>query len=295
MSKNTEKIVLQQLFAYLTEHKLICPFHSAYCPNHSTETSPLKITNDILLAIEFGNVSLLTLLDLSAAFDSFDHCILLNRLQYVYVISGTALSWFSSYLTNRTSQSSSMTTSEESQAFPMECHRVLCWAQLSSSCKQGCLPTLQRVPVLRLAVVHNIQITGCRCSSRTEVNVDHAAIAQPSIQALPTLSYQSLLTIGIGNGPVHVLVLLQSLTGDILSLRCYCQRVVFAWWKSVGWMEIIKRSIMSALIILLHNVNTQTRRQSFKNKRKKLITRLRILYHLIQVCLQQPQEQHCPV
>ena len=70
--------------------------------------------------------------------------------------------------------------------------------------------------------------SACRRSCHTEVTVRHAAFAQPSIHALPTLSYQSLLTIGIGNGPVHVLVSHQSLTGDILSLHCHCQRVVFA-------------------------------------------------------------------
>ena len=68
MSKITEKVVLQQLLAYLTEHKLICPSQPTYHPHHSTETALLKLTNDILLALDSGNVSLLTLLDLSAAF-----------------------------------------------------------------------------------------------------------------------------------------------------------------------------------------------------------------------------------
>ena len=101
MSKITETVVLQQLLAYLTEHNLICPSQSAYRPHHSTETALLKITNDILLALVSGNVSLLTLLNHSAAFDTIDLCILLDRLQHMYGISGTALSWFSSYLTNR--------------------------------------------------------------------------------------------------------------------------------------------------------------------------------------------------
>ena len=87
MSKVTEKVVLQHLLAYLTEHKLICPSQSACRPHHSTETALLKITNDILLALDSGNVSLLTLLDLSAAFDTVDHCILLDRLQHMYGIS----------------------------------------------------------------------------------------------------------------------------------------------------------------------------------------------------------------
>ena len=100
--KITEEVVLQQLLAYLTEYKLICPSQSACNSHHSTETALLKITNDFLLALDSGNISLLTLLDLSAAFDTTDHFILLNRLQHMYGISGTALSWFSSYLTNRT-------------------------------------------------------------------------------------------------------------------------------------------------------------------------------------------------
>ena len=92
MSKITEKVVLQQLLAYLTEHKLICPSQSAYRPHHRTETALLKITNDILLVLDSSSVSLLTLLALSAAFDTIDHCILLNRLHHMNGISGTALS-----------------------------------------------------------------------------------------------------------------------------------------------------------------------------------------------------------
>ena len=62
----------------------------------------LKVTNDVVLALNSGNVSLLTLLDLSTAFDIVDHYILFSRLKQMCGMSGTALSWISSYLANRT-------------------------------------------------------------------------------------------------------------------------------------------------------------------------------------------------
>ena len=77
------------------------PFQSAYRQFHSTETALLHILNDLLLATDSGKVSLLTLLDLSAAFDTIDHSILLNRLQNCFGISDSVLSWFTSYLSNR--------------------------------------------------------------------------------------------------------------------------------------------------------------------------------------------------
>ena len=75
---------------------------SAYRAGHSTETALLKMQNDILLAMDRQHVTLLVLLDLSAAFDTVDHRVLLRRLEVTYGITGTALQWFRSYLTGRT-------------------------------------------------------------------------------------------------------------------------------------------------------------------------------------------------
>ncbi len=61
----------------------------------------IRVTNDLLLSSDRGCISLLVLLDLSAAFDTIDHNILLNRLENFVGISGSALAWFKSYLSDR--------------------------------------------------------------------------------------------------------------------------------------------------------------------------------------------------
>ena len=74
---------------------------SAYRKQHSTETALLKVMNDILLKMNSQHVTLLVMLDLSAAFDTVNHKILLERLQHDIGIFGVPLQWFKSYLSNR--------------------------------------------------------------------------------------------------------------------------------------------------------------------------------------------------
>ena len=102
LSKITERIVLSQLNDHLISNKLFSPLQSAYKPHHSTGTALLKIVNDLLTALDNGKSCFLTLLDLSAAFDTIDHNILLHRLEHTFGISDSALSLFRSYLSDRT-------------------------------------------------------------------------------------------------------------------------------------------------------------------------------------------------
>ena len=74
---------------------------SAYKKCHSTETALIRVVNDIQRAIDDQCKSILVLLDLSAAFDTIDHEILLERLQFRYGFSNLVLQWFTSYLVDR--------------------------------------------------------------------------------------------------------------------------------------------------------------------------------------------------
>ena len=101
VSKLLERIIFEQVISHLSEHSLIEKFQSAYKACHSTETALLRVVNDLLCSVDNGNISVLTMLDLSAAFDTLDHTILLSRLSFVFGIKEKALSLIESYLLDR--------------------------------------------------------------------------------------------------------------------------------------------------------------------------------------------------
>ncbi|KAL9978241.1 hypothetical protein ACROYT_G015736 [Oculina patagonica] len=101
ISKLTERAVFNQTYDHLVRSGLYPQLQSAYRQYHSTETALVKVANDILLNMNSQRVTLLVLLDLSAAFDTVDHKILLRCLTMSFGIRGKALAWFSSYLSRR--------------------------------------------------------------------------------------------------------------------------------------------------------------------------------------------------
>ena len=102
ISKVVERLVCHQLVAFLAANGLLPKLQSAYRKHHSMENAVPKVISDALLAADRGEVTLLCLLDLSAAFDTIDHDILIDRLQTAFGIHSTVLSWISSFLKDRT-------------------------------------------------------------------------------------------------------------------------------------------------------------------------------------------------
>ncbi len=101
LSKLIERVVAKRFVEHQNQNSSQELFQSAYRRGHGTETALLLVKNDNLLAMASGEISLQILLDLSAAFDTIDHTILLRRLSERIGIRGDALAWFKSYLSNR--------------------------------------------------------------------------------------------------------------------------------------------------------------------------------------------------
>ena len=97
LSKVIEKAVALQLISYLEDNHPYELLQSAYKKSHSTETALIKVHNDIVTAMDSGHSVILVLLDLSAAFDTVDHRILIRRLSTRFGFRNKALDWFVSF------------------------------------------------------------------------------------------------------------------------------------------------------------------------------------------------------
>ena len=102
ISKLTESAVAKQLQHHINMNNFFLSLQSSYREFHRTESALLQVKNDILLNLNRQHVTLFVLLDLSAAFDTIGHGILLERLRSAFGVRDMALSWIASYLSGRT-------------------------------------------------------------------------------------------------------------------------------------------------------------------------------------------------
>ena len=101
ISKILERVVLKRLSSHVSVLRNFNLFQSAYRSHHSTETALLYITDSLRNICATGSAAVLVSLDISAAFDTINHPNMLHILEVYFHISGIALSWFQSYLSER--------------------------------------------------------------------------------------------------------------------------------------------------------------------------------------------------
>ena len=100
LSKILEKAVYVQMFKYLSDNNLIHPNHHAYRPGHNTTTALLQMYDTWTEGLEHGKMCGVCLLDMSAAFDTVSHELLIKKLGLLG-FKDDILQWFRSYLSDR--------------------------------------------------------------------------------------------------------------------------------------------------------------------------------------------------
>ena len=100
ISKVFEKVIFYQLSEYFNDNELLCCEQFGFRSGHSTELAALRLVDHLVKQMDSYNTPINIYIDLSKAFDTLDHDILLAKLNY-YGICGTENALFRSYLSNR--------------------------------------------------------------------------------------------------------------------------------------------------------------------------------------------------
>src|SRR6218665_811572 len=114
ISKIIERLFLTRIKNHITSSPNFSPYQSAYRKGYSTETALASTLDSILSSIDNGKACLSVCLNLSAAFDTVDHQLLLSRLTKSFGVCGTALNWLASSLGDRNQQVGIRTARSES-------------------------------------------------------------------------------------------------------------------------------------------------------------------------------------
>jgi hypothetical protein len=204
LSKIIGRLANRQINAYLIKHSLLDPNQSAYKQHHGCTTALLKITDDILDSIDESEVSILTLLDFSKAFDTVNHRLLLEKLK-ILGFSQIARDWVESYLTDRYQQ----------VVVKDDCSP---WAKIKNGVPQGSIlgPTLFNILVsdMRQIIVFNshhgyaddVQLHKSTTvenlnNSITEINQDLSSISKFCRNSALTINEKKCHYIIIGSKP----------------------------------------------------------------------------------------------
>jgi len=176
LSKVIEKSVAIQVHDYLDTYNLYPSLQSAYRKHHSTETALIKVTDDILRTLDSNNEVILVLLDISAAFDTLDHNILLCRLQTYFNFTGKVLEWFTSYLSNRVQ----CVTIGDITSNP----RTILHGVPQGSILGPLLFTLYIAPLQEVILSHNLSCIFYADDTQIYISINKHADAQDSINRL---------------------------------------------------------------------------------------------------------------
>src|SRR6218665_3602877 len=103
LSKILERFVANQLISYLDANEMFPSYQSGFRRNNSTETLLLRLLSDFYSAMDRGHVTLLALFDVSSAFDSGDHSVLIQRITTSFGLVDQPLAWLKSFLSDRSS------------------------------------------------------------------------------------------------------------------------------------------------------------------------------------------------
>lgn len=99
-SKIIERLMFNRIFNFLNKYDILCNQQYGFRPHHSTELALADAVDKLYSSLDNNRSCLGVFLDLSKAFDTIDHTILLSKLQH-YGIRGTTLNWIDSYISNR--------------------------------------------------------------------------------------------------------------------------------------------------------------------------------------------------
>jgi len=96
VSKVTERLVLNRLKPHLHSSRGFCRFQSAYRSGHSTEMALLHVMNQVYSAADEKHATALVALDISAAFDTINHDVLIDRLDSQFGVRDEVSRWLQS-------------------------------------------------------------------------------------------------------------------------------------------------------------------------------------------------------